>query len=296
MPTTPSTKVKAVAVANPSSKRYARSPKVPHLTPAEHAARGKAARADVPRSSHAIFEPSASRPDPVSLLEQQATSRVPELVPIRYGRMLTSAFAFYRGAALIMAEDLSATPRSGLLTQLCGDAHLSNFGLFASPERRMVFDINDFDETLPGPWEWDLKRLAVSFVVAARDGGFTTAEQSAAVLETVAAYRTAMQGFAAQPNMAVWYAHVDTDTLIDQIRNQGVAKRGLDLTAEIMAKARTRDSMRAFAKLTQVVDGQRRFISDPPLIVPIGRAPARISSETRWSSRSRDCCAATSAA
>ena len=269
MPTTPSTKVKAVAVTNPSSKRYARSPKVPHLTPAEHAARGKAARADVPRSSHAIFEPSASRPDPVSLLEQQATSRVPELVPIRYGRMLTSAFAFYRGAALIMAEDLSATPRSGLLTQLCGDAHLSNFGLFASPERRMVFDINDFDETLPGPWEWDLKRLAVSFVVAARDSGFTTAEQSAAVLETVAAYRTAMQGFATQPNMAVWYAHIDTDTLVDQIRSQGVAKRGLDLTSEIMAKARTRDSMRAFSKLTQLVDGHRRFISDPPLIVPI---------------------------
>jgi uncharacterized protein (DUF2252 family) len=269
MSTTQRAKVEAVAVADPRAKRYARSPRVPHLTPLEHVARGKAARADVPRSSHAVFEPSASRPDPVALLEQQATSRVPELVPIRYGRMLTSAFAFYRGAAMIMAEDLSSTPRSGLLAQLCGDAHLSNFGLFASPERRMVFDINDFDETLPGPWEWDLKRLAVSFVVAARDSGFTAAEQSAAVLETVAAYRTAMHTFAEQPNMSVWYAHIDAESMFEQIRSEGVAKRGLNLTAEVMAKARTRDSMRAFAKLTHVVDGQRRFISDPPLIVPI---------------------------
>src|SRR5262249_30441988 len=141
------------------AKRRAARP-VPHLTPAERAARGKAARAEVPRSSHAVFDPHASRPDPVELLERQAETRVPALVPIRYGRMLMPPFSFYRGGALIMASDLAATPRSGLSVQCCGDAHLSNFGVFASPERRQVFDVNDFDETLPGPWEWDVKRLA----------------------------------------------------------------------------------------------------------------------------------------
>ena len=142
---------------------------VPHLSVAERAAQGKAARAEVPRSSHAVFEPAAHRLDPIELLERQADARVPELVPIRYGRMLVSPFTFYRGAALIMASDLAATPRSGFLAQCCGDAHLSNFGLYASPERRLVFDINDFDETLPGPWEWDVKRLAVSMLIAARN-------------------------------------------------------------------------------------------------------------------------------
>ena len=152
---------------------------VPHLSVSERVARGKAARAEVPRARHAEFEPSLKRADPVELLERQAKTRVPELVPIRYGRMLVSPFTFYRGAAMIMAGDLAATPRSGLTVQCCGDAHLSNFGVFASPERRLVFDVNDFDETLPGPWEWDVKRLAASMLIAARDNGFRAKEQDA---------------------------------------------------------------------------------------------------------------------
>ena len=171
---------------------------VAHLSAAEHAARGKAARTEVPRASHAEWEPSSARPDPIGLLEQQAQTRVPELVPIRYGRMLVSPFTFYRGAALIMASDLAATPRSGVTVQLCGDAHLSNFGIFGTPERSMMFDVNDFDETHPGPWEWDVKRLAVSLVAAGRDRGFSAKQRSAAVLAAVAAYRTAMREFAAR--------------------------------------------------------------------------------------------------
>src|SRR5436190_18235336 len=170
---------------------------VPHLSIAERVARGKAARAEVSRSSHAVFEPSPTRADPIELLERQASTRVPELVPIRYGRMLVSPFTFYRGAARIMAHDLAGTPRSGLNVQCCGDAHLSNFGVFASPERRLVFDINDFDETLPGPWEWDVKRLAVSMLIAARDNDYASKDQEQIVLDTVEEYRTAMRGFAA---------------------------------------------------------------------------------------------------
>src|ERR1700752_980081 len=164
-----------------------------HPTPAERAARGKAARAEVLRSAHADWEPAPDRPDPVGLLESQARTRVPELVPIRYGRMLDSPFAFFRGAALIMASDLSRTPRTGLAVQCCGDAHLSNFGVFASPERRLVFDINDFDETLPGPWEWDVKRLCASMLIAARDNAFPAADQDSIVLSTAAQYRTTMR-------------------------------------------------------------------------------------------------------
>ena len=159
---------------------------VPHLTVAERVARGRAARSEMPRSRHAEYAPGAHRADPVALLESQAESRVPELVPIRYGRMLVSPFTFYRGAALLMAADLASSPHSGLHAQLCGDAHLSNFGLFAAPDRRLVFDLNDFDETLPGPWEWDLKRLAVSFEVAGRENGYTRKQRRAIVQETVA--------------------------------------------------------------------------------------------------------------
>ena len=182
---------------------------VTHLSVEERAKLGKDARARVPRSSHAEFSPAADRPDPVSLLERQATTRVPELVPIRYGRMLVSPFTFYRGAALIMATDLATTPRSGLKTQVCGDAHLSNFGLFASPERAMMFDVNDFDETLPGPWEWDLKRLAASVVIAARDREFTEKEGRTAALEVGTAYRTEMNRLAAMSTMDVWYSRID---------------------------------------------------------------------------------------
>jgi uncharacterized protein (DUF2252 family) len=171
------------------------------LSPAEGVARGKAARAEVPRASHAGFEGSSERADPIELLERQAQTRVPELVPVRYGRMLVSPFTFYRGAAMIMAHDLAATPRSGLTVQCCGDAHLSNFGVFASPERRLVFDLNDFDETLPGPWEWDIKRLAVSMLIAARDNGFRAKDQERIVLDTVARYRAAMADFARMKNL-----------------------------------------------------------------------------------------------
>jgi uncharacterized protein (DUF2252 family) len=241
---------------------------VPHLTVAERAAHGKAARAEVPRSSHAEYEPPARRTDPIKLLERQAKTRVPELVPIRYGRMLVSPFTFYRGAAMIMASDLADTPRSGLMVQCCGDAHLSNFGVFASPERRLVFDLNDFDETLPGPWEWDVKRLAVSMLIAAQSNGFTAADQDRIVLETVRGYRTAMLGFAPMKDLDVWYARLDIEGVIDELGSQlkpsmtRRAKKGL-------AKARTKDSMSAFSKLVRVVDGEARILADPPLIVPM---------------------------
>ena len=174
----------------------------------------------MPRADHAKFEPPASRADPVALLERQAKTRVPELVPIRYGRMLVSPFTFYRGAALIMANDLASTPRSGLNVQCCGDAHLSNFGVFASPERRLMFDVNDFDETLPGPWEWDVKRLAVSMLIAARDNGFAAKEQERIVLDTVGSYRTAMADFAGMKALEVWYSHLDVESAIQEFGSQ----------------------------------------------------------------------------
>ncbi len=241
---------------------------VAHLSPAERAARGKAARTEVPRASHAQWEPSSARPDPIGLLEQQAQTRVPELVPIRYGRMLVSPFTFYRGAALIMASDLAATPRAGVSVQLCGDAHLSNFGIFGTPERNMMFDINDFDETHPGPWEWDVKRLAVSLVAAGRDRGFTAKQRGAVVLAAVAAYRTAMREFAARTNLEVWYAHLDVEKTVAQYAGEFSAAQ-VSKTDAVIAKARTKDSLQAFAKLTHLVDGEPRIISDPPLIVPV---------------------------
>ena len=241
---------------------------VPHLTVAEREARGKAARKEVPRSSHALYEPPAGRADPVKLLERQAKTRVPELVPIRYGRMLVSPFTFYRGAALIMAADLAGTPRSGLTVQCCGDAHLSNFGVFASPERRLVFDINDFDETLPGPWEWDVKRLAASVLIAAQYNGYPAKDQDQVVLHTVAAYRSAMAEFAAMKNLEVWYANLDAAAAIAELGPQ-LASKQVTRTEKALAKARTRDSMSAFSKLTVAVDGQARIRAEPPLIVPM---------------------------
>ena len=244
------------------------APAVPHLSVSERVARGKAARKEVPRAEHALFQPSSARTDPVDLLERQATTRVPELVPIRYGRMLVSPFTFYRGAALIMAQDLAATPRSGLHVQCCGDAHLSNFGVFASPERALVFDLNDFDETLPGPWEWDVKRLAVSMLIAARSNSFKAKEQDRIVLDTVAAYRTAMASFAAMPNLAVWYSRLDIDSAIKEYGAQFKPK-AIKRTEKTLAKARTKDSMTAFSKLCQTVDGKTRIVDESPLIVPI---------------------------
>jgi uncharacterized protein (DUF2252 family) len=248
-----------------TSKRDAR---VPHPSVAERIARGKAARKEVPRAAHALFEPRSGRADPVELLERQAKTRVAELVPIRYGRMLVSPFTFYRGAAMIMAHDLEATPRSGLEVQCCGDAHLSNFGGFASPERRLVFDVNDFDETLPGPWEWDVKRLAASMLIAARDNGFRAKAGERIVLNTVGAYRTAMASFAGMTNLDVWYAHLDLEAALEEYGSQFKSNvvKGAKKT---IAKARTKDSMAAFSKLTHVIDGQPRIIDQPPLIVPV---------------------------
>jgi uncharacterized protein (DUF2252 family) len=235
-------------------------------TVAERAAQGKVARKRVPRSSHAAWQPAADRPDPIALLEEQATERSPDLVPIRYGRMAASPFAFYRGGALLMASDLASTPDSGLVAQLCGDAHLMNFGLFESPERRLVFDINDFDETLPGPWEWDVKRLATSFEVGGRDRGFDATIRRRIVMDCVLHYRVTMIEMAALRAIDVWYARLDADL----IREQSKALGGSDSrqVAKDLSSASGKDSLRAFSRLTQIVDGERRFRSIPPLLVP----------------------------
>ncbi len=242
--------------------------KVVHLTLAERVARGKAARAEVPRSSLGEWEAAPGRRDPVEMLEEQATTRVAELVPIRHGRMLVSAFTFYRGAAYLMAADLAGSPRTGLHTQLCGDAHLSNFGVFAAPDRELVFGVNDFDESLPGPFEWDLKRLVASFAVGGRDRGFNDAERREVNEEVTRAYRTKMHELAAMNTMDVWYSRLN----IDDITTMATAlanKKQTKTYEKNVAKARSKDSLRAFAKLTHMVDGQPRIISDPPLITPI---------------------------
>jgi uncharacterized protein (DUF2252 family) len=230
--------------------------------------RGKAARAEVPLESHARFDPPGDRPDPISLLEQQAEKRVPELVPVRYGRMMVSPFSYYRGAALPMASDLAGTPVSGLAVQACGDAHLANFGVFASAERRLVFDVNDFDETLPGPWEWDVKRLAASMEIAGRDNGFPRKKRREIVLATVAGYREAMRAFAGMTNADVWYASADMEQLRSEFGPRFRARQARKFD-EGMAAARTRDSMQAVSKLTRMAGGLPRIVSDPPLLVPI---------------------------
>jgi uncharacterized protein (DUF2252 family) len=254
------------AQAAPARPRHSGPAGAARLTPAERATRGKAARADVPRESHAAFDPPPDRPDPIELLERQAASRIPELVPVRYGRMLVSPFTFFRGAALVMASDLAGTPSSGLVVQACGDAHLSNFGLFASPERRLIFDINDFDETLPGPWEWDVKRLAASLEIAARGNGFSRRDRREIVTASVARYRLAMRTFAGMTNLGIWYAAAELRDLQKQYRSLLDARQRKAVAASA-AKAMTRDNMQAFSKLTRIVDGRPRIVSDPPLIV-----------------------------
>ena len=248
-------------------QRYQLDTALGHLTPEERAVRGKAARAEVPLESHAEFDPAPDRPDSIALLEEQGASRVPNLVPVRYGRMMASPFSYYRGAALPMAADLATTPVTGLAVQACGDAHLSNFGVFGSAERRLVFDVNDFDETTPGPWEWDVKRLAASLEVAARDNGFPGKKRRAIVAAAMASYRDAMRGFADMTNLEVWYAHADLDQLRQQAAGQlkGRQRKAID---KGLVKARTRDSMQEVGKLTHMVDGKPRIIADPPLIVP----------------------------
>ncbi len=262
---------------------------VPHLTEAESVARGKECRAKVPRGSHAAFEPSSDRPDPVALLEGQGVTRVPELVPIRYGRMLVSPFTFFRGAALIMASDLSTTPRSGLNAQICGDAHLSNFGVFGSAERQLVFDCNDFDETNPGPWEWDVKRLAASIVVAARNLGFSKTARAEAILGLGQVYRQAMRMMAGQTNLEVWYSNVDIAPVVEALQRQAaVSKSKADshmaaVASKTTAKALTKDSTRALDKLTRVVDGRRQIVSDPPLVVPVQELYPDLEAERQMS-------------
>jgi uncharacterized protein (DUF2252 family) len=260
-------------MSTPGDQRRTPVWRLAQLPPEQRVARGKAARAQAPRSGHGTWRAAGDRPDPISLLEEQSESRVPELIPIRYGRMLVSPGTFYRGAALVMASDLAPTPRSGVTVQLCGDAHLSNFGLFASPERQLVFDINDFDETLPGPWEWDVKRLAASFEVAGRDLGFTPADRREIVMACVREYRKGMREAAQMSTLDAWYAHLNIDEItawmdaeVGQKRLGRKEERG---AARDIAKARTRDSVRVFSKRTGEVGGELRIVRDPPLITPI---------------------------
>src|SRR6266581_2651875 len=263
--------------------------KIAHPSIEDRKAKGLEARDGAAPSSHTKWRPAADRPDPVALLEEQDTTREPDLVPVRHGRMMVSPFTFYRGAAKIMAADLKDTPAAGLRTQLCGDAHLSNFGMFASPERRLMFDLNDFDETLPGPFEFDVKRMAASFLIAGRNNGFAKADARAAAMASVAAYREAMADFARMPTMDIWYAHFDEDrfkTVIqdalaaetsaavkkEKDKKAKVAKKDLkgpkqakaakeaarraENIAKNLAKAHTRDSLQALSKLAELVDGQ----------------------------------------
>jgi uncharacterized protein (DUF2252 family) len=244
----------------------AKPPVITHLTPGERAAIGRTARAKTPRESHAAWEPAAERPDPIELLEEQAESRIADLVPIRYGRMLASPFAFYRGAAVIMAADLSTTPQSGLHAQLCGDAHLANFGGFASPERDLVFNINDFDETLPGPWEWDLKRLAASIEIAGRERGFSGKERKLCVLGAVEEYRRAMGELATMSNLTVWHAMLNAAG-IRQRWGQELQAKGLKRLEQRVADAHAKDNVRALERLTRRVNGQLQIVSTLPLVV-----------------------------
>ncbi|WIY00851.1 DUF2252 domain-containing protein [Amycolatopsis mongoliensis] len=233
-------------------------------------ARGRTARAAVPRSHHAEFPPPGRRPDPLALLARQDADRVPELVPIRYGRMAASPLAYFRGAALPAAADLATTPRTGLVVQACGDAHLTNFGLFASPERRLVFDLVDFDETLPAPWEWDVKRLAASVEVAARENAHPPAQRRRGVLAAVESYRQAMHDFAGRTALEVFHAHADADALraIAAHRLGSSGRRRFDRT---LARARARNDVDALHRFTEIRDGRLRLSARPPLVVPVSR-------------------------
>jgi uncharacterized protein (DUF2252 family) len=243
------------------------------LTAEQRIARGRDARAKAPRSAHAQWEPTADRPDPVTLLEEQSKDRVAELIPMRYGRMLLSPFTFFRGAATIMAADLAPTPVSGVTVQLCGDAHLSNFGLFGTPERSMLFDINDFDETLPGPWEWDIKRLAASLEILGRDRGFSPADRRAVVMTGVREYRGRMSHAAALGTLGAWYDQLDAGMLLtlaqQEAQQKRLTKQELKTAKRRVAQAQTRDSIRVFAKRAHEVNGELRIVADPPLVVPI---------------------------
>jgi uncharacterized protein (DUF2252 family) len=238
------------------------------LAPADRAAKARSRRSETPRSSHAAWEPAADRADPIALLEEQAANRVPELVPIRYGRMSASPFAFYRGAAYVMAADLAAMPQTGIRVQLCGDAHVANFGGFASPERQLLFDLVDFDETLPGPWEWDVKRLAASVAVAGRDNGFKRKRRKSIVRELAGEYRRAIGNFAAMNTLDAWYARASVRDVEALLRSQGTARQ-MKRFDRAVAKGARKDSARAFARLAVTQNGDARIRADPPLVVPI---------------------------
>ncbi len=242
-----------------------------HRSVTDRIAIGRQARTAVPRSSHADWAAGGDRPDAVVLLKEQDATREPDLVPVRHGRMMLSPLTFYRGAAKVMAADLRHTPRSGLDVQLCGDAHLSNFGVFASPERTLLFDLNDFDETLPGPFEYDVKRLAASFFITGRNNGFVEDDSAEAAMASVRSYRTAMAEFAEMGNLAVWYSRLPADEALDLARRSATKKERGELTRaeRNAARARTRDSLRALSKLAEVVDGEYRIVSQPPLLVPL---------------------------
>jgi uncharacterized protein (DUF2252 family) len=252
--------------------------KIEHLSVDERRAKGKESRKRTAPSAHAGWKPADDRPDPVALLQEQDATREPDLVPVRHGRMMVSPFTFYRGAAKIMSADLKDTPRAGLTVQLCGDAHLSNFGVFASPERQLLFDLNDFDETLPGPFEYDVKRMSASFTIAARNNGFSKAEARDATLASVSAYRTTMAEFAEMPTMEIWYAHLSEEQLMAAIDSfvatskdksqKKAGKKGAKLAKKAAQKARTRDSLQALSKLGELVDGRYRIVSQPPIVVP----------------------------
>ena len=263
-------KVAAKTAAKPPAggRRYRLDESIKRLSPAERADLGRQLRAEVPRGSHAGFERPAAAPSPIELLERQSRNRVPELVPIRYGRMLASPFSYFRGAALPMAYDLASTPVTGLSVQACGDAHCGNFGLFGCAERRLVFDINDFDETQPGPWEWDVKRLAASLEISARENGIARKQRSAIVRAAVARYRLAMREFAGMTNLQVWYTAADLAE-IERLLQGKLTKAQQDNLAKEVSKATTRDSHQVLAKLTTTVDGRLRIVASPPLITPL---------------------------
>ncbi len=243
-----------------------------HRTVDERRALGREARKLAPRASHGSWSPAPDRPDPLALLRSQDDDRMADLVPIRWGRMSASPFAFYRGSAILMAADLAPLPRTGLTVQLCGDAHLSNFGLYGSPERELLFDVNDFDETLPGPFEWDLKRLAASFVLASRNNGLGEDVARETSLAAVRSYREHMTAYAEMHELDVWYSHIVADELLDMARASRAVKKvagkaGMKMAEKTFAKARGRDSLQAAGKLTEVVDGSRRIVDQPPLVM-----------------------------
>jgi len=237
----------------------------PHLTVEERRARGRDRRTKTPRSSHAFWAEPPDRPDPLTLLEAQATTRLPDLIPLRYARMAASPFTFLRGSAVVMAHDLARTPTTGITTQLCGDCHLSNFGAYASPERALLFDINDFDETVPGPWEWDVKRLAASFWVAGRTNGFLEAECRSAVLALVESYRQHMAEFAEMRTLEIWYTRVTVDDMLGMI----VDKRTKKLAEKNVSATQHHDSLQALSKLTEVVDGHHIIVNEPPIVTRV---------------------------